>query len=387
MTGLNKMLLFKLGQGRNIKVFDIDIEEGKVAKIKVVGVGGGGNNAVNRMIEAGVRCVDFISVNTDAQVLKLSKADVTLQIGEKLTRGLGAGANPEIGEKAAQESSDEIEAMLKGADMVFITAGMGGGTGTGAAGVIAGIAKKMGILTVAIVTKPFSFEGRPRMAKAEAGIKVLRENVDAIMTIPNDNLLNIIQKDTTIEATFLMADDILRQGVQGISDMIVGSGYINADFADVKKTMQNSGVAHMGVGVATGENKAAEAVKGAIESPLLETSINGARNVLVNITGGKKLSMFEANQVMQIANELVDTDADIIFGVVIDESLEDEIRVTVVATGFDAAMPSAKIFSEISGKDEKPSATKSDSGDTFNPDVNFDIDNVDIPPFLKNRQF
>jgi cell division protein FtsZ len=207
------------------------------------------------------------------------------------------------------------------------------------------------------------------------------------MTIPNDNLLNIIQKDTTIEATFLMADDILRQGVQGISDMIVGSGYINADFADVKKTMQNSGVAHMGVGVATGENKAAEAVKGAIESPLLETSINGARNVLVNITGGKKLSMFEANQVMQIANELVDTDADIIFGVVIDESLEDEIRVTVVATGFDAAMPSAKIFSEISGKDEKPSATKSDSGDTFNPDVNFDIDNVDIPPFLKNRQF
>ena len=387
MTGLDKKLLFGLGQGRNIEVFDIDIEEGKVAKSKVVGVGGGGNNAVNRMIEAGVRCVDFISVNTDAQVLKLSKADVTLQIGEKLTRGLGAGANPEIGEKAAQESSDEIEAMLKGADMVFITAGMGGGTGTGAAGVIAGIAKKMGILTVAIVTKPFSFEGRPRMAKAEAGIKVLRENVDAIMTIPNDNLLNIIQKDTTIEATFLMADDILRQGVQGISDMIVGSGYINADFADVKKTMQNSGVAHMGVGVATGENKAAEAVKGAIESPLLETSINGARNVLVNITGGKKLSMFEANQVMQIANELVDTDADIIFGVVIDESLEDEIRVTVVATGFDAAMPSAKIFSEISGKDEKPSATKSDSGDTFNPDVNFDIDNVDIPPFLKNRQF
>lgn len=368
-------------------MFDIDIESGKVAKIKVVGVGGGGNNAVNRMIEAGVRCVDFISVNTDAQVLKLSKADVTLQIGEKLTRGLGAGANPEIGEKAAQESADEIESMLKGADMVFITAGMGGGTGTGAAGVIAGIAKKMGILTVAIVTKPFSFEGRPRMAKAEAGIKVLRENVDAIMTIPNDNLLNIIQKDTTIEATFLMADDILRQGVQGISDMIVGSGYINADFADVKKTMQNSGVAHMGVGVATGENKAAEAVKGAIESPLLETSINGARNVLVNITGGKKLSMFEANQVMQIANELVDTDADIIFGVVIDESLEDEIRVTVVATGFDAAMPSAKIFSEISGKDEKPSATKSDGGDMFNPDVNFDIDNVDIPPFLKNRQF
>lgn len=367
-------------------MFDIDIEEGKVAKIKVVGVGGGGNNAVNRMIDAGVRCVDFISVNTDAQVLKLSKADVTLQIGEKLTRGLGAGANPEIGEKAAQESADEIEGVLKGADMVFITAGMGGGTGTGAAAVIAGIAKKMGILTVGIVTKPFTFEGRPRMAKAEAGIKALKENVDAIMTIPNDNLLNIIQKDTTIEATFLMADDILRQGVQGISDMIVGSGYINADFADVKKTMQNSGVAHMGVGIATGENKAAEAVKSAIESPLLETSINGASNVLVNITGGKKLSMFEANQVMQVANELVDTDADIIFGVVIDENLEDEIRVTVVATGFENPGVHPDFFSDIiSGNGDRARATKNDKGAEFDAKVDFEIDDIDIPTFLKNK--
>ncbi len=294
-------------------MFDIDMETGNVAKIKVVGVGGGGNNAVNRMIDVGVKCVDFIAVNTDAQVLKDSKADTKIQIGEKLTRGLGAGANPEIGEKAAQESRDEIEAMLKGADMVFITAGMGGGTGTGAAAIIAGIAKELGILTVAIVTKPFMFEGRPRMAKAEAGIKNLRENVDAIMTIPNDNLLKIIDKNTGIVETFLMADDILRQGVQGISDMIVGSGYINADFADVKRTMANSGVAHMGVGVAKGDNKASEAVKAAIESPLLETSITGARNVLINITGGKDLTMFDANQVMQFANELVDTDAEIIF--------------------------------------------------------------------------
>lgn len=360
------------------KLFDIDIETEKVAKIKVVGVGGGGNNAVNRMIEAGVRCVDFIAVNTDAQVLKESKADIKMQIGEKLTRGLGAGANPEIGEKAAQESKDEIESMLKGSDMVFITAGMGGGTGTGAAAVIAGIAKGLGILTVAIVTKPFTFEGRPRMAKAEAGIKNLKENVDAIMTIPNDNLLNIIDKNTSIEATFLMADDILRQGVQGISDMIVGSGYINADFADVKRTMADSGVAHMGVGVAKGENKASEAVKLAIESPLLETSINGARNVLINITGGKDLTMFDANQVMQIANELVDTDAEIIFGVVIDENLDDEMRVTVVATGFDSVTPSPEIFKKINSDDQKE--------DRFNPNnINIELDNVDIPTFLKNR--
>ena len=358
-------------------MFDIDMETGNVAKIKVVGVGGGGNNAVNRMIDVGVKCVDFISVNTDAQVLKDSKADTKIQIGEKLTRGLGAGANPEIGEKAAQESRDEIEAMLKGADMVFITAGMGGGTGTGAAAIIAGIAKELGILTVAIVTKPFMFEGRPRMSKAEAGIKALRENVDAIMTIPNDNLLKIIDKNTGIVETFLMADDILRQGVQGISDMIVGSGYINADFADVKRTMANSGVAHMGVGVAKGDNKASEAVKLAIESPLLETSITGARNVLINITGGKDLTMFDANQVMQFANELVDTDAEIIFGVVIDENLDDEMRVTVVATGFDSVAPSTEVFKKINASEEKEPV--------FNPSVSIDLDNVDIPTFLKNR--
>ena len=352
-------------------MFDIDMETSNVAKIKVVGVGGGGNNAVNRMIDVGVKCVEFIAVNTDAQVLKDSKADTKLQIGEKLTRGLGAGANPEIGEKAAQESREEIEAALKGADMVFITAGMGGGTGTGAAGVIAGIAKDMGILTVAIVTKPFIFEGRPRMAKAETGIKSLKDNVDAIMTIPNDNLLKIIDKNTGIVETFLMADDILRQGVQGISDMIVGSGYINADFADVKRTMANSGIAHMGVGVAKGENKASEAVKAAIESPLLETSIKGARNVLVNITGGKDLTMFDANQVMQFANELVDVDAEIIFGVVIDDNIVDELRVTVVATGFDSDIPEFKPFKDASG-DKLTGA-------------NSELDDIEIPFFLKNK--
>lgn len=358
-------------------MFDIDMETGNVAKIKVVGVGGGGNNAINRMIDVGVKCVDFVAVNTDAQVLKQSKADTKIQIGEKLTRGLGAGANPEIGEKAAQESRDEIEAMLKGSDMVFITAGMGGGTGTGSAAIIAGIAKELGILTVAIVTKPFTFEGGPRMLKAEQGIKNLRENVDAIMTIPNDNLLKIIDKNTPLIDTFVMADDVLRQGVQGISDMIVGSGYINADFADVKRTMINSGVAHMGVGIAKGDNKASEAVKAAIESPLLETSITGARNVLINITGGKDLTMFDANQVMQIANELVDTDAEIIFGVVIDENLDDEMRVTVVATGFDTTAHSADIFKKINDSEDKEPV--------FNPSVDPDLGDVDIPTFLKNR--
>lgn len=378
-------------------MFDIDVETSKVAKIKVIGVGGGGNNAVNRMIDAGVKCVDFIAVNTDAQVLKDSKATAKMQIGEKLTRGLGAGANPEIGEKAAMESRDEIEAMIKGADMVFITAGMGGGTGTGAAAVIAGIAKEMGILTIAIVTKPFTFEGRPRMAKAENGIARLRENVDAIMTIPNDNILKVVDKTTTLANSFLMADDVLRQGVQGISDMIVGTGYINADFADVKRTMENSGIAHMGVGVAKGENKATEAIKMAIESPLLETSIQGARNVLVNITGDKNLTLFDANDIMRTANELVDSDAEIIFGVVIDENLDDEMRVTVVATGFDGVRPVAPkaaeeapkqtdLFGQIKARSEEADAEAA-AEPSFSPTASVELDNVDIPNFLKNKNF
>lgn len=381
-------------------MFDIDVETSKVAKIKVVGVGGGGNNAVNRMIDAGVKCVDFITVNTDAQVLKASKAPVKLQIGEKLTSGLGAGANPEVGKKAAEESSDEIKAVLADTDMLFITAGMGGGTGTGAAAVIAGIAKEMGILTVAIVTKPFMFEGRPRMKKAEGGIEALRANVDSLMIIPNDNILKVIEKTATIDESFMLADDVLRQGVQGISDMIVGTGYINADFADVRKTMADSGVAHMGVGIAKGENKATEAIRMAIESPLLETSINGAKNVLVNITGDKKLTMFDANAVMEMANELVDSEADIIFGVVIDESLEDEMRVTVIATGFDNNASAAKPQTAQPAEEKKEKqVTAADnlfgsikkSEEQAKEEVKMplaldvELDNVDVPDFLKNR--
>ncbi len=363
-------------------MFDFDTEVSRLAKIKVVGVGGGGNNAVNRMIEAGVKCVDFISANTDKQALMISKANCKIQIGEKLTKGLGAGADPEIGEKAAQESKEQLESVLKGSDMVFITAGMGGGTGTGAAPVIAGVAKGLGILTVGIVTRPFSFEGRPRMTNAEKGIDLLKENVDAIVTIPNDNLLSIIDKKTGIMDTFRMADDVLRQGVQGISDIIAVPGYINCDFADVVAIMKEAGIAHMGVGTAKGENKAEEAVKMAIESPLLETSIEGARGVLLNITGGKDLSMFDANQAAQFVQNLVDNDAKIIFGVALDESLEDEMRITLVATGFDSINPAKPMYQDIFRKLGSEGKEKEES---FFSSGNLGLDNVDIPTFLKNR--
>lgn len=363
-------------------MFDFDTEASRLAKIKVVGIGGGGNNAVNRMIEADVKCVDFIAVNTDKQALMVSKANCKVQIGEKITKGLGAGADPEVGEKAAQESRDEIEGILKGCDMVFITAGMGGGTGTGAAPVIAGIAKGLGILTVAIVTKPFSFEGRPRMTNAEKGIELLKENVDAIVTIPNDNLLQIIDKKTGIMDTFRMADDVLRQGVQGISDIIAVPGYINCDFADVVAIMKGAGIAHMGVGSAKGDNKAEEAVKMAVESPLLETSIEGARGVLLNITGGRDLSMFDANQAAQIVQNLVDSDAKIIFGVALDESLEDEMRVTLIATGFDSVSSIKPSYKDLF---KRFSAENKDGEDSFFPSTNIELDSVDIPTFLKNR--
>lgn len=263
--------------------FDIDMEQ--FAQIKVIGIGGGGNNAVNRMINAGLRGVEFISINTDKQALFLSKANTKIQIGEKITKGLGAGANPDIGEKAANESKDEISQSIKGADMVFITAGMGGGTGTGAAPIVAQVAKEMGILTVGVVTKPFIFEGRKRMQFAERGIENLKEAVDTLVTIPNDRLLQIAEKKTSIIDAFKMADDVLRQGVQGISDLITVPGLINLDFADVKTIMLNTGLAHMGIGRASGEERAEEATKKAIESPLLETSIEGAKGVLLNITG------------------------------------------------------------------------------------------------------
>ena len=318
-------------------MFEFDTGSANVAQIKVIGVGGGGNNAVNRMIDFGLKGVEFISVNTDKQALLSSQAGQKIQIGDKLTKGLGAGANPEIGAKAAEESRDEIAQALTGCDMVFVTGGMGGGTGTGAAPVVASIAKELGILTVGIVTKPFAFEGRQRMVRAEEGIAELKEHVDSLVTIPNDRLLQISNQHTTFVDAFKMADDVLRQGVQGISDLISGNGYINLDFADVVTVMKNTGIAHMGVGRATGENRAEEAVRMAIQSPLLETSIEGARGVLINITGGSDLGLFEINNAAEFVNEAADPNANIIFGAAIDESLNDEIVITVIATGFEDA--------------------------------------------------
>ena len=305
------------------------------ANIKVIGIGGGGNNAVNRMIDAGLKGVEFISINTDRQVLFTSKAEHKLQVGEKLTRGLGAGANPEIGKKAAEESREDIAQLLQGADMVFITAGMGGGTGTGSAPIIAEIAKELGILTVGVVTKPFTFEGKRRMIYAEQGIEELKSRVDTLVTIPNDRLLQVIEKKTTMLEAFRIADDVLKQGVQGISDLIAVPGLVNLDFADVKTIMLEQGLAHMGIGKASGENRATEAAKQAIHSPLLETSILGAKGVLLNITGGTNLGLFEVNEAAELVVEAADQDANIIFGSVINEELKDEIRITVIATGFE----------------------------------------------------
>lgn len=313
--------------------FDMDTEQ--FAQIKVVGVGGGGNNAVNRMIEASLKGIQFIAINTDKQALYNSKAEYKIQIGEKLTRGLGAGANPEIGSKAAEESRDDVYQALQGADMVFVTAGMGGGTGTGAAPIVAQIAKEMGILTVGVITKPFTFEGRRRMLHAEKGIEELRKRVDTLVTIPNDRLLQMVEKRTSIVDAFKIADDVLLQGVQGISDLIAIPGLVNLDFADVKTIMHERGLAHMGVGRASGENRAVEAAKQAIHSPLLETTINGAKGVLLNITGGPSLGLYEINEAAAIVQEAADLEANIIFGAVIDESLKDEIRITVIATGFE----------------------------------------------------
>lgn len=312
--------------------FDTSIDQ--LANIKVIGVGGGGNNAVNRMIEHGVQGVDFIAVNTDAQALNLSKAEYKLQIGNKLTRGLGAGANPEVGKKAAEESREQIEEVLRGADMVFVTAGMGGGTGTGAAPVIAQIARDLGALTVGVVTRPFSFEGRKRQTQAVGGISSMKESVDTLIVIPNDKLLQIVDKSTPMLEAFREADNVLRQGVQGISDLIATPGLINLDFADVKTIMSDKGSALMGIGIATGENRATEAAKKAISSPLLETSIDGAKGVIMNITGGTNLSLFEVQEAADIVASASDEEVNMIFGSVINENLNDEIIVTVIATGF-----------------------------------------------------
>ncbi|WP_407058429.1 cell division protein FtsZ [Paracerasibacillus soli] len=318
-------------------MLDFDMEMDQLATIKVIGVGGGGNNAVNRMIEHGVEGVEFIAVNTDAQALNLSKAEVKLQIGTKLTRGLGAGANPEVGKKAAEESREQIEEALQGADMIFVTAGMGGGTGTGAAPIIAQISKELGALTVGVVTRPFSFEGRRRSTQAISGIDSLKEAVDTLIVIPNDRLLEIVDKNTPMLEAFREADNVLRQGVQGISDLIAKPGLINVDFADVKTIMYDKGSALMGIGVATGENRATEAAKKAISSPLLETSIDGAHGILMNITGGTNLSLYEVQEAADLVTTAADEEVNVIFGSVINDNLKDEIIVTVIATGFDEA--------------------------------------------------
>ena len=341
---------------------DSGITPETLAKIKVVGVGGGGNNAVNRMITSGLQGVEFIAINCDAQALLGSKAQNRIQIGEKLTKGLGAGANPEIGQKAAEESRELLIDQLRGADMVFVTAGMGGGTGTGAAHIVAECAREAGALTVGVVTKPFSFVGKRRMNQAEAGIVNLKDRVDTLITIPNDRLLQVIDRRTSMLDAFRIADDVLRQGVQGISDLISVPGLINADFADVKTIMSNAGSALMGIGTAKGENGAVAAAEAAIKSPLLEASIEGARGVLFNITGGKDLSLFDVTEASNIITEAVDPDANIIFGAVIDEKLDDEIRVTVIATGFNGKNPvltgQAPIKTPGSKVTQRPTAPK-----------------------------
>ncbi len=354
------------------------------ATIKVIGVGGAGNNAVNRMIEAGIRNVEFIAVNTDRQTLNESKANSKIQIGEKLTRGLGAGANPDIGSQAAEESKAEIAEVLKGADMVFVTAGMGGGTGTGAAPIVAATAKEMGILTIGVVTKPFTFEGKKRLAQAERGVASLKGKVDTLVVIPNDKLLQVIDRKTSMIEAFRMADDILRQGVQGISDLISVPGVINLDFADVRTIMLNQGMAHMGIGCASGENRAEDAAKQAIQSPLLETSIEGARGVIINITGSDDVGIQEINTAAELVQRSVDPEANIIFGTAVDENLGDEIVITVIATGFDKERMASNLgVEQIVAKawDKKitsvPTSVESTSSNS---------QDLDIPSFLRKNK-
>ncbi|MEF3305546.1 cell division protein FtsZ [Paenibacillus sp. GYB003] len=368
-------------------MFEIDVEMESLAKIKVIGVGGGGSNAVNRMIEFGLKGVEFITANTDAQALQTAKSEIKLQLGEKLTRGLGAGANPDVGKKAAEESRDQIVNALRGADMVFVTAGMGGGTGTGAAPVIAEIAKECGALTVGVVTRPFTFEGRKRAGQAEQGIMAFKEKVDTLIVIPNDRLLEIIDKKTPMLEAFRQADNVLHQGVKGISDLIAVPGLINLDFADVKTIMTERGSALMGIGIATGENRAAEAAKKAIMSPLLETSIDGARGVLMNITGGVNLSLYEVNEAADIVATASDPEVNMIFGAGIDDKLTDEIMVTVIATGFEhQPAPSQPQRRGVAGMSSAESVERPSSPGGVRPfGAQPSGDQLDIPTFLRNR--
>ncbi len=348
----------------------------QIAKIKVIGVGGGGCNAVNRMIESGVQGVEFIVANTDLQVLNVSKAETKLQIGKSITNGLGAGANPDVGREAALESKKEIEEALSGADMVFVTCGMGGGTGTGAAPIVAEIAQDLGALTVGIVTKPFRFEGKKRMDHAEIGIEELRHHVDTIIVIPNDRLRDIIDRTTPMMEAFKEVDNVLRRGVQSISDLIAVSGLVNLDFADVKTIMSKRGNAIIGIGIGVGENRAVEAAKQAVSSPLLETTIDGATDAIINITGGNSLTLFEAEDAAEVVRNAANTDINTIFGAVINENLNDEVIVTVIATGFDDNMDS-------DADDGDTDYTRMDSYNSKDEDE--DDGDVDIPPFLRSR--
>lgn len=345
------------------------LEMDQIAKIKVIGVGGGGCNAVNRMIESGVRGVDFIVANTDLQVLNSSNAPIKLQIGSTITNGLGAGAKPEVGKEAALESKSEIEEALKGADMVFVTCGMGGGTGTGGAPVIAEIAQSLGALTVGIVTKPFRFEGKRRMEQALKGVEELKKNVDTLIVIPNDRLRDIIDKSTPLPDAFKEVDNILHRGVQSISDLIAVTGLVNLDFADVKAVMEKRGNALIGIGLGVGENRAIEAAKHAVSSPLLETSIEGATDAIINITGGKSLTLFEAEDAAEVVREAANTDINTIFGAVINENLNDEVIVTVIATGFDDEAISNE-------GDYIPKEERSREQEDY-----------DLPPFLRDRDY
>lgn len=354
------------------------------ARIKVIGVGGAGGNAINRMVEAGVDGIEFVAVNTDGQALLTSRAALAVRIGDKLTKGLGAGGRPEVGQRAAEESTEGIAEIVKGADMIFITAGMGGGTGTGASPVIARLAKNAGALTVGVVTRPFEFEGNRRSRSADEGVEELRENVDALITIPNERLLTIVDPKTSIEEAFQIADEVLHQGIAGISDLITKPGMINLDFADVRTIMTDAGSALMGIGQSGGENRATDAAQAAISSPLLEESVEGATGILLSISGGSDLGLFELNEAAQIVQGAADPNANIIFGSVIDENLGDEVRVTVIATGFDKRSSSRVSRVSREGRSAGRSASSSkDRSPRVDESLEIRDEDIDVPPFLR----
>lgn len=365
------------------KTMEITPDITPVAQIKVIGVGGSGGNAIDRMIAANLRGVDFISINTDAQALYHSDSPIKINIGKATTRGLGAGSNPDLGKQAAEESSEEIKQGLEGADMVFVTCGMGGGTGTGGAPVIAEIAKSLGILTVAVITKPFSFEGLRRKNQSEDGLENLRGKVDTMIVIPNDKILSIIDKKTPLTEAFTVVDDVLRQGVQGIADLITVHGLINVDFADVKAVMENAGSALMGIGYGTGENRAVEAARAAIESPLLELDIVGAKGILFNITGGNDLSMYEVDEAARVITEAADPDANVIFGAVVNDSYTGEMKITVVATGFDEVTAQKDISATL----KKSIGAQEETTKITTPAVSAKMsdDELDIPAFIRKK--